>query len=117
MKDGGQPAPFARSMFLAGRCASLALEGVCPLDAGNVDREGLVPGRAAVGACPGMVGLGAPGADRFLIAPVGDGDAEPVGPADRVDAEEARLFSGQAEHLLGALRVAIVTVGPRRGED
>src|SRR5215469_2803200 len=85
-------------------------EVIGPLDARDVQCEGLIPLLAAVGARPGVLCVSAPGADRLLIAPVGDGDAEAVGPAGLVDAEEPRLVSGKPKHLLGALPVAVVSV-------
>ncbi|GAA17848.1 hypothetical protein NCGM1179_2680 [Pseudomonas aeruginosa NCMG1179] len=99
------------------RGVRLSREGVFAFDPGDPRAETGVPVVPAARLGVAVLRVAAPGTDRRLAVPVGDGDAETVGAADRLHAEIARLAAGQFQHALGRFGVAVVDGAAMGAED
>src|SRR5574341_352864 len=87
------------------------------LDLGDAQLEMCVPLLVAQALRLAVLGVGLPRGDVLGRVEIGDGDAEAVGPARALDAEEARLLARQLDHALGHRAVAGVALGALAAED
>ena len=55
--------------------------------------------------------------DCLEARPIGNGNADAVGAANRFNAEKAGLLRSEREHLLGHFAIAVFALGALRGED
>src|SRR5690606_7368911 len=117
------PRRRARTAVAAAKIASfaaLAAAGVPTVGAFDLrhpDLEMVVPARAALLARGGVLGVPAPGVDRRFALPVRHGDAEPVGAARGLHAEESWLFAGEFHHAVCRGGIAVVVVVAPQGAE
>src|SRR5580704_12079581 len=92
-------------------------EPISSFDVGDPQCVGPIPSLPAEFLRDLMIGMTTPFADRLQTLPIGDRDADAVGPTRGLDAEEARLARRQGDHLVGRLPVTLRVLSRALGRE